>query len=261
MIVASDGPLDVGVALDVLRPSPGSVLPARVLVRERLILAQNVLVMRSGAGWTIFETGAGPAESHTRAGHLATLASAGVDQRDVVDVVPSHAHPDHIGGIVNRQGQLNHPAATIHLAEAEVAYWLDDARLSDSGARSALVARRSLGPHRDRITDVRDGAEIVPGVHAVATPGHTTGHRSFLIAAGRQSLFVSGDLAHHESQVEQPGIGTSFDLDPALAAASRRRMLDFLSSTQTMALFYHFRWPGLGHVEKRGDGFRFVPLG
>jgi hypothetical protein len=86
------------------------------------------------------------------------------------------------------------------------------------------------------------------------------GHANFLIVAGGEQRFVSGDLAHHESQVEQPDIATSFVVDPALAAASRRRMHDVLSSSRAIALFYHLDWPGLGHLEKRGNGFRFVPL-
>lgn len=261
MVVACDGPIDVGRTRDILRLPLAREGDAGVPVDGRLGLSQNALAMRSDAGWIVFETGTGSVEGHPLAGRLpAALADAGVRRRDVVALMPSHGHMDHVGGIVDRQGRPNYPDASIHMMEAEVDHWLDGARLSGMGARSALVARRNLGPSRERIVHFGDGDEIMPGIHAMATPGHTVCHTSFLIAVDGDQLFVSGDLAHHPAQLQRPDIATSFDLDPSLAAASRRRMLDFLASSRTKALFYHFAWPGLGYVEKRGAGFCFVPV-
>jgi glyoxylase-like metal-dependent hydrolase (beta-lactamase superfamily II) len=126
--------------------------------------------------------------------------------------------------------------------------------------RDRLSSRVATLAHVDRIIHHDRDREILPSVHAIATPGHTIGHSSYLISSGRHQPFVAGDLAHHVSQVESPETATQFDFDGDLAAASRRRILDFLAHTRTLALFYHFDWPGLGYVEKRGNGFRFVPL-
>jgi glyoxylase-like metal-dependent hydrolase (beta-lactamase superfamily II) len=261
LVVVSDGPLELGPAADILRPPSfdEQIVPADI--GASLTLAQNALALRSLAGWIVFETGTSSVNIHAQAGHLPDrLAYAGVAPQRVTALVPTHAHLDHIGGIVNRSGQANYPAAAIYLAESELSYWLHDDRLVGKTARSALVARRNLGSHVDRIIHHDRDREILPGVHAVSTPGHTIGHSSYLISSGRHQLLVAGDLAHHVSQVMSPEIATEFDFDRDLAAVSRRRIFDYLAHSRTLALFYHFDWPGLGYVEKRGNGFRFIPL-
>jgi glyoxylase-like metal-dependent hydrolase (beta-lactamase superfamily II) len=261
LIIVSDGPLEMGAAADMLRPPSCNEPIVPAASGASLTLAQNALALRSLAGWVVFETGTSSVDIHAQAGHLPDrLASAGIAAQDVVALVPTHAHLDHIGGIVNRSGQANYPAAAIYLAESELSYWLHDDRLVGKTARSALVARRNLGPHVDRIIHHDRDREILPGIHVISTPGHTIGHSSYLISIGQHQLFVGGDLAHHVSQIEVPEIATQFDFDRDLAAASRQRILDFLAYTRILALFYHFEWPGLGYIEKRGNGFRFVPL-
>jgi glyoxylase-like metal-dependent hydrolase (beta-lactamase superfamily II) len=258
-VIVSDGPLEMGPIADMLCPPSCNDWVAPTADEPPLTLAQNALALRSPTGWVVFETGTRSVDIHAHAGKLSgRLASAGIAAQDVVALVPTHAHLDHIGGIVNQGGQANYPAAAIYLAESELSYWLHDDRLDGKTARSALVARKNLSPHVDRIICHDRDCEVLPGIHALSTPGHTIGHSSYLISSGGHQLFIAGDLAHHVSQIEMPEIATQFDFDRSLAAASRRRMLDYLASTRTLTLFYHFDWPGLGYIERRGNGFHFI---
>jgi glyoxylase-like metal-dependent hydrolase (beta-lactamase superfamily II) len=259
LVIVSDGPLNVGQVSDVLVRDPGG--RAAQFQNKEMVLAQNALALHAPTGWIVFETGVNSIEGHADAGKLARgLAAAGIAAADVCALLPTHAHLDHVGGIMNREGERNFPNAVIHLSEAELGYWLDDARLGGTSERSGRVARANLMPNLDRILVHRDGGEPVPGIHAIHTVGHTVGHTSFLIGLGEDRLLIAGDLAHHEAQIEDVLICTRFDADRELASASRLRTLDFLAATRTLALFYHFAWPGLGYVEKRGRGFRFVPV-
>jgi glyoxylase-like metal-dependent hydrolase (beta-lactamase superfamily II) len=259
-VVASDGSLDVGSRRDVLKPLSDDFTEIDD-ADGRLELAQNALALRSAGGWIVFETGAGSIVVHANAGRLpANLDHVGIDRERVVALVPTHAHLDHVGGIMNPSGRSNYSNAAIHLAGVELDFWLHDNRLLGRTANSAAVARKNLVPNLDRLVCHHGNVEILPGIHAVPTPGHTIGHSSFVISDGNDQLFIAGDLAHHISQIRDPAIATAFDFDPALGVATRWKMLDFLASTHMLTLFYHFPWPGLGHIERCRLGYYFLPI-
>ncbi len=107
---------------------------------------------------------------------------------------------------------------------------------------------------------VRDGQPVVPGVIAMATPGHTVGHTVYAISSGNQVVVNTGDLAHHHVLLlKRPLWEFAYDTDPKLSAQSRSRMLDRLATDRHAMVSYHFPWPGLGHVAKDGAGYAWVP--
>jgi glyoxylase-like metal-dependent hydrolase (beta-lactamase superfamily II) len=106
----------------------------------------------------------------------------------------------------------------------------------------------------------KDGQEILPGVQALAAPGHTVGHHIFMISSGGKSFAFLGDLTHHQILLmEKPRMEFSYDTDPKQAAESRVRMLDMLAANKIAVMSYHYPWPGHGHVVKTGDGFHYIP--
>ena len=120
------------------------------------------------------------------------------------------------------------------------------------------IARNNLLPVRDRLVFVKDGQEFLPGIQAIAAPGHTIGHTMFMLTSGGKSLCFIGDLTHHQVLlVERPRIEFAYDTDPKQSAATRVKMLDMLAANKTELIAYHFPWPGIGHVAKQGDGFRY----
>jgi len=132
--------------------------------------------------------------------------------------------------------------------------------LKDPAFMKAFVegARKNLLPVRDRIVFVKDGQEFLPGIQAIAAPGHTVGHMVYMVTSDGKSLAAIGDLTHHQVLlVEKPRIEFAFDTDPKQSANSRVRILDMLAAQRIPLIAYHFPWPGVGHVAKQGDGFKF----
>ncbi len=100
--------------------------------------------------------------------------------------------------------------------------------------------------------------EIVPGVTAMAAPGHTVGHMIFMIQSDNKKVCFVGDLTHHQVLlVERPRLEFAYDTDPKQSAETRVRMLDMLAKDKIPLLAFHFPWPGYGYVSKQGDGFRY----
>ena len=182
-------------------------------------LEQNVLVANFGDRVVLFDTGMGTDTLFgATTGKLgATLKQAGIDPANVDAVVMSHAHIDHCGGLVADDGSLNFPNAQYYLGQADFDYWTDDAKIpANYPARPHFLgqARKNLLPVKDRIHFYKDGEEILPGITALAAPGHTVSHSIFMINSGNDQLCYVGDLAHH------PGAAAG---EPAHAVRLRHR--------------------------------------
>ena len=121
-------------------------------------------------------------------------------------------------------------------------------------------ARKNLMPVRDRIVFIKDGQEFLPGVQAIAAPGHTMGHTIFMVTSAGKSFAFMGDLSHHAMLLlEKPRMEFSYDTDPKQAAETRVKLLGMLAANKTAVMSYHYAWPGYGHVAKAGDGFHYYP--
>src|SRR5262249_32688670 len=131
-------------------------------------------------------------------------------------------------------------------------------RLGTPAEGSVLAAKKNLLPNPDRIVVYLAGEEVIAGVQAMHTPGHTVGHTCFVINSGAKPLFVVGDLTHHVILVEKPRMEVAFDTDPKQGVETRIKVMDMLASQRMPALVYHLPWPGIGHFAKRGDGFHYV---
>lgn len=220
----------------------------------------NVTLARHGDRVVLFDVGSGPDFVPT-AGRLAeALAAVGVAPEDITDVIFTHAHPDHLWGLLDDFDEPLFPDAALHMGAAEFAYWTDPATaatLPEAFQSFAAGAMRRLTRIADQMQPLEDGAEVIPGVRAVATPGHTPGHMSFAVGTPAEGVFVTGDFVTSLIGFAHPDIGTGTDTDPAQAAETRRATLARLADEGWTILGYHL--PGaLGRVEREGDAFRFV---
>ncbi|MFH5926457.1 MBL fold metallo-hydrolase [Roseomonas xinghualingensis] len=270
--VVSDGRLPLGKPEPAFPAAPpGEILGLlrdNFLPPDEATLEQNTLVLNTGRQLILFDTGMGDsmgADSRmfgpTTGRLLANLRVAGIQPEQIDLVVLSHAHCDHCWALVDAEGKLNFPNAQVALSEADLRYWTDDGNKRGPAFMTAFIdgAKKNLSAYRDRMVMVRDGAEVAPGITAIATPGHTVGHMCYAISSGGKTMVYSGDLAHHHILLlQRPLWEFSFDTDPKQSAQSRSRMLDRLATDKHEVLSYHFPWPGLGHVVRAGQGYNWI---
>jgi glyoxylase-like metal-dependent hydrolase (beta-lactamase superfamily II) len=263
--VVSDGPLSIGVPTRTFRgPSEAelaNMMTERFLPTDNVVLDQNSLVINTGDKLILFDTGMSSIKPpNSKVGMLPqSLKQAGIDPGDIDAIVLTHPHIDHSGGMVAADGSRLFPNAQVYMTEADHEFWLDDKRMGTPAEGSAKTARKNLPAYRDRMIFIKDGQEVVPGVQAMLTPGHTVGHTVFLITSGGKTIANIGDVAHHTVLIEKPRIEVTFDTDSKQGAESRVKLLDMLAAQKIPMLGYHMPWPGIGHVAKQGEGFRYVP--
>lgn len=237
----------------------GALLPTAGLMNPYI-----VTFVDTGRGVVAFDAGTGAGQMAPGTGLLPrNLAAAGIRPEDVTLVVVSHFHGDHITGLTTAADQPFFPNAEVAVPTREWAWWSDTANEARSPqqqrATFANTARR-FAPLRSRMRMYEDGAELAPGIRAIATPGHTPGHMSFHLASGTKQLFVTADAAGRpELFLRNPGWHSVFDFDGDLAAESRRRLFGRIAAERAQLCAYHFPFPGTGFVAAEGAGFRFVP--
>jgi glyoxylase-like metal-dependent hydrolase (beta-lactamase superfamily II) len=268
--VVSDGPIPLGdpsgAFLGASKEEISKLLTDNFLSPTNAVLEQNILVVNTGDKLLLVDTGMGSSTMFgpTTGKMLASLKAAGIDPKDIDGVLATHAHCDHVWGIMGDDGKANFPNAQIYISQEDFDYWTDEKKLAMKQPEFMQPfvegARKNLLPVRDRIVFVKDGQEFLPGIQAIATPGHTVGHMIFMITSDGKSLAAIGDLTHHQILlVEKPRFEFAYDTDPKQSANSRVRILDMLAAQKIPLVAYHFPWPGHGHVAKHGDGFRYHP--
>jgi glyoxylase-like metal-dependent hydrolase (beta-lactamase superfamily II) len=266
--VLSDGPIQMG------DPQPNifaglsaeeftKTLSDNRLPTSDIKLEQNALVLNTGSHLILFDTGTGSDRSFgpSTGRLLVNLKAAGYEPGDIDVVALTHAHPDHCWGLLADDGRRHFPNAQIYLSEADLKFWTDESNGANDFLKTMIAGtRKQLLPTRERIVFVKDGQEIVSGVQAIATPGHTVGHTSFMLTSEGKSFCNIGDVAHHHViSVERPRLAFGFDTDGKQGVASRLKLFDMLAADRIPFVGYHFLWPGIGHVGKQGDGFRYFP--
>lgn len=223
----------------------------------------NVSLIRTGDELVLVDTGGGLNFLDTLGQLSDRMDEAGIDAGDVTRVVLTHCHPDHVWGIIDDFDESERfPNARYAINAAEWDFWMaEDATSSVSQALYGFVtgAQRNLTPIAEKTDMLAADAEIVPGVHFVPTHGHTIGHCSVLVESGNSQLMVTGDaLTHQVLAFEHPDWHYGMDQFPDQAAAMRPKLLDRLASEGIGIVAYHLPWPGVGHVEKKGNVWRYV---
>jgi glyoxylase-like metal-dependent hydrolase (beta-lactamase superfamily II) len=264
--VVSDGPLPLGPPKGTFIGVPDDevrkMLSDNFLSPDNVVLEQNSPIVNMGDKLVLFDTGMGTAKNFgpTTGRQQKSMAEAGIKPEDIDAVVFSHAHIDHIGGVVDEAGKVLFPNAQFYIAQSDLDYWTDEGKMGSPLKDFIVHARKNLLPVRDRLVFYKDGQEFLPGVQAMAAPGHTVGHHIFMITSDGKSMAFLGDLTHHQILLlEKPRMQFSYDTDPKQAAESRVKMLDMLAANKTAVMSYHYPWPGYGHITKSGDGFRYIP--
>ena len=270
VMVVSDGVLSLPGAMlghNVDAAVRGAWLEDNFLPPDVLEWALNVVVVRSGDRTILIDAGLGadPDLNLPRAGQLIQrLEAAGIDLPSVTDVVLTHLHMDHIGGLLadGVRDRLR-PDLRVHLAAAEAEFWTspDFSRVSmPPGFPDALrrTAKRFLNEYGGQLRAFEKEHEVAPGVLVRRTGGHTPGHSVVRLASGGDRLTFAGDLVFAVG-FEHPDWYNGFEHDPEEAARVRILLLRELAATGGLLVATHMPFPSVGHVAVAGDAFRWVP--
>ena len=220
---------------------PGDVIP----------LSVQPLLVRDGERLVLIDTGAG-GRMGTQNRLVASLRAAGVDPTRVTDVLISHAHGDHVGGLVGADGALTFPGAVVHISAPEWEYMKAGAAQAGEAALLAAVT--------PRVRPFAPGAEVTPSIRAVALDGHTPGHTGYEIVSGTERLLYIGDALHSSViSVQRPEWVNGWDTDAEAGVATRQGLLERGAAPGARLYAVHFPFPGLGRFQRRDDGFVWVP--
>lgn len=230
----------------------------------------NPIVINTGSKLALVDTGTseqGFISSKGRSGQLLTnLAAAGIDPGAIDTVIISHYHGDHINGLLRADKSLAFPNAEIAVPANEHQFYMDDGHMSRApkGRIEGVfnnVRRVMSGDALKRLRTYEWDKEVIPGVLAVGTAGHTPGHTSHIIASGSSKVFVQADVTHAPYLfVRNPGWHPYYDQDPVMAEATRRKVYDMLVAEKMMVQGFHYPFPSVAYVEKTGAGYREIPV-
>jgi glyoxylase-like metal-dependent hydrolase (beta-lactamase superfamily II) len=223
------------------------------------------LVVNTGTHVVLVDTGAGSL-APTTGKLMRNLQSAGVGVEDVDTVIFTHAHPDHVGGAIDSEGRPAFHQARYVMCHDEWAFWMNDPHVAHLAIPDELKAvilefpARCLPPLQDQLDLIAPGTEIVPGIRAIAAPGHTPGHIALSITSDGERLLALADTVLHPVHVAHPDWYAAVDYDPQQVVATRQRLLQRAAADEALAFAFHFVFPSLGHVVRHEDGYGWQPL-
>lgn len=236
-------------------------------VGAQVITPYHALVVETAHRTILVDAGLGElaGDMGGTAGRLvAELRAHGFEPSDIDDVLVTHAHPDHVGGLTTH-GAPTFARARHHITEMELEFWLGPspedhldpsmAEMLVATARSTLNTLRKAGHLVPCAADV----ELVPGVRLIDAPGHTPGHVAVELDNGGDTLIYLGDVVLHELQLAHPEWVSAVDVDPAATIATRHTLLD--RAVEDGALVTGFHLPATGRVARHGTGYRLEPVG
>jgi glyoxylase-like metal-dependent hydrolase (beta-lactamase superfamily II) len=268
------GTFDVTIVSDGHLVLPTTILAPDAAPDERALLLKaagqtaetyesptNITLVRAGNDLILIDMGSGDRFMPTAGKLWDNLKIAGIDKSTITKVIFTHGHPDHLWGAVDDLDDLMLPNATFYVGDAEWNFWQsDNAERGLPAERAGFVtgARRNYAAIKGRVKTFKAGDEVLSGIHAVATPGHTQGHVSLALSGG-DGLIVGGDvLGHPLISFVHPEWRPTADHVPDVAVATRKMLLDRLATDRSKLIGFHLPYPGVGTVERKDGAYRFV---
>nr|EKX4094499.1 MBL fold metallo-hydrolase [Klebsiella pneumoniae] len=226
----------------------------------------NVFLLELPGHRVLVDTGAGQLFGPQAGGRLTeSLAAMGLRPQDVTDVLLTHAHSDHAGGLI-QDGRRVFPNAVVHVGQPDVDFFFDDSNQKKTGYEQQYfdIARRTLKPYLDagKVATFSGTQQVLPGITATIHPGHTPGSAFYRLESDGESIVFVGDIIHVPAvQFAKPRVTIAYDQDPSQAAAVRQSQFATFARERTLIAAPHLPFPGIGHVRAGSEGgYDWVPV-
>jgi glyoxylase-like metal-dependent hydrolase (beta-lactamase superfamily II) len=218
------------------------------------------LLVQTGRNNILVDLGAGDFFP-TTGGLVQSLHLAGLEPDQIDSVIISHAHPDHIGGMLDERGRPVYPNALYYLTHTEWAFWFSEAASARTAPIFVSVARKNLEPVKERVVLVEGGGEILPGIKIMPAFGHTPGHAVIWVESRHEKLVYVADTVLQPLHLEHPDWLPIYDIQPDKAAESKQHVFDMAASEHALVLGQHFPpFPSLGYVSRQEPGWLWEPV-
>jgi glyoxylase-like metal-dependent hydrolase (beta-lactamase superfamily II) len=262
----SDGTLDLPVD-QLLRQKPELTRAAleKNHLKVPLETSVNGYLINTGSKLVLVDTGAGVLFGPTTGRFVQNLKAAGYQPEQVDEIYITHMHGDHVGGLVSDSKRV-FPNATVRASKADADFWLSKANMDKAPADKKGFFQGAMGAvnpyvQAGKFKAIDGNGELVPGVSAVAEHGHTPGHTAYVVESRGQKLVLIGDLIHVAAvQMDNPQVTIGFDSDEKAAYAARKKVFDDAAKNGYLIGGAHLQFPGLGHLQTQGKGYRWVPV-
>ena len=243
-------------------PDVQKALGDAFLPTDHVINQFNTIVVNTGRNLVLIDSGFGDNGPPTGNNLLSNMSAAGIDPKNIDTILVSHFHGDHISGIRAKGGAANYPNAEIMVPSGEWQFWNDasnQAKVIDNFKPGFANVKRVFDPVAKDVKQFEHGKELVAGITAVDSRGHSPGHTAFLVASGNGKLLVTSDTVNHQILIRNPDWALWADMDAAMAANARKRLLDMAAADKIQIAAYHLPFPSTGLISKQGSGYEFHP--
>lgn len=237
----------------------------KMLQQDKMELAGNILFITNGEKNILIDTGSGVMLSPSTGKLIENLRNLGISPQEITDIVFTHAHPDHIGGVIDKEGMLFFQNAQYYISETEYNFWMSEEPDFSKGTKNQFsdfeiqFARDHFKPIETKLNFYADEAELFGFLKLEHAPGHTPGHTIIAVSSEDEELVHIADTFQHIMLVEHPEWGNQIDSDFELGIKTRKNVLEKLSSTKKLFFGDHLPYPGLGYIQKDEKGYHYVP--
>lgn len=236
------------------------ILRQRNLPTDHITTPYTYLFVDSGDNRVLVDMGAGNLGPNTGT-MLQNMKATGIKPADVDTVIITHAHPDHVGGTLDDEGQPAYANARYFIFKREWDFWFSETATAKAPEFHVTVARKNLEPIKDRLQVLVQESEILPGIRAIAAPGHTPGHMVVSVSSGDEQLLYISDTVLYPLHLEHPDWVPIYDILPEEADASKHQIFDRAAEEKALVLGMHFPpFPSLGYVDKKEKGWQWQPI-
>lgn len=262
----SDGTIPISLHNLLTNVKPGQVTHTleHDVLKDPVETSVNAYLIEAGSRLILVDTGSGELYGPTLGYLPNSLHAAGVRPEQITDVLITHIHTDHSGGLMNYQA-LAFPNAAIHIAKREVEFWLNPQNIAKFPTRKKLFAeaRAKVAPYikAGKVKTFSGDVQLFPGISTLAAYGHTAGHTVYVLESKGQKMQFWGDMMHAASlQFPDPDVTIVFDTDSRMAAATRKKYMVDAAKQGYWVAFDHVAFPGVGHIRTEGKGYRWIPI-